>query len=43
MPYTKEQLDKWFKAGKLAAELKELARSLVKRDTKIIDVVEKIE
>lgn len=38
-----EDIDKWREAGKITAKAREFSRGLVKKNAKIIDVVEKIE
>ena len=36
-------VDKWIKAGKIASDVREYSKSLIKQGAKLIDVSEKIE
>lgn len=41
--YKQDEIEKWMKAGKICAQVKEYAMPLIKRDAKLLEVAEKIE
>jgi len=41
--YKQDELEKWMKAGKICAQVKEFSVPLVKRDAKLLEVADKIE